>query len=148
MTLFHRRMIAAFGLIVLIFSGLVAYSLRVAPQMARESKLALDHFYSLCRARDYQSAHQMFSPHLQEAISQAQLQKEWTKFAVKNGPLSRWEKADKISMTGFGGSVCVFPPFVEFRHGAFGSKGTGTLVHVRMAPENGKWELERFNFLR
>ncbi|PQV65299.1 hypothetical protein B1R32_10137 [Abditibacterium utsteinense] len=148
MMTFSQRMIAAFALIAVLFGGLIAYTIRVAPQMGRESKVALDSFYARCRARDFAGARQMFSSHLQESISEAQLQTEWLKFAAKNGNLSRWEQADKVSINGFGGSVCVFPPFVEFRHAAFGAKGTGTLIYVRMVPQNGKWKLERFNFLR
>ncbi len=141
-------MIAAFGLIVLLFIGLIAYAIRVAPQMGRDSKVALDQFYARCRARDYKGARQMLSTRLQDSISEAQLGNEWAQFAAKNGNLARWEQADKVSINGFGGSVCVFPPFVEFRHGAFGSKGSGTLIYTRMVPENGDWKLERFNFLR
>ncbi len=148
MTPFQARMTAGFGFIVVVFIGLVAYSVRVAPQMGRDSKKALDNFYVLCRARNYEGARQMLSPRLQESITTAQLKGEWAKFAVKNGPLSRWEQADKVSINGFGGSVCVFPPFVEFRHAAFGAKGTGTLIYVRMVPQNDGWKLERFNVLR
>lgn len=148
MTSFHRRMFAAFGLIVVMFVGLIAYAVRVAPQMGRDSKTALDTFYARCRARDFDGAHQMLSRNLQGSLSRAQLQGEWTKFAAKNGQLSRWERANKVSINGFGGSVCVFPPFVDFRHAAFGAKGTGTLIYTRMKPENGVWKLEHFNFLR
>ena len=148
MTTFHQRMTAAFCLIVVTFLGLITYSIRVAPQMGRDSKVALDGFYRKCRLRDYRGARADFSVPLQESISAAQLEKEWTKFGARNGAFSRWEQADKVSINGFGGSVCVFPPFVDFRHAAFGSKGTGTLIYVRMKPENGVWKLERFNVLR
>lgn len=148
MTSFRARMMAALGLITLVFVGLVAYAVRVAPQMGRGSRVALDGFYEKCRAKNYEGARGQFSSRLQESISEAQLAKEWAKFAARNGEFSRWETADKVSINGFGGSVCVFPPFVEFRHAAFGKKGTGTLIYVRMVPESGKWKLERFNVLR
>lgn len=148
MTTFRGRMMAAFGLIVVAFLGLITYAVRVAPQMGRDSKIALDDFYRKCQTRDYQGARADFSAHLKESISEAQLDKEWTKFAARHGDFSRWEAANKVSINGFGGSVCVFPPFVEFRHAAFGKKGTGTLIYVRMVPENGTWKVERFNVLR
>ena len=145
---FRGRMVLAFGLIVSTFGGLVVYAARVAPQMGRESRSALEAFYQKCKAGDYRSARADFSTSLQQSISEAQLEREWAKFANRNGRLSRWETANKVSINGFGGSVCVFPPFVDFRHAAFGNQGTGTLIYVRMVPEDGKWRLERFNVLR
>lgn len=141
-------MIGAFGLIALVFVALIGYTLRVAPQMSRDSSAALDSFYAKCRARDYNGARGLMSASLRDSITPAQLETQWTQFAAKNGPLNRWEAANKVSITAFGGSVCVFPPFVEYRHAAFGQKGTGTLIYVRMVPENGAWKLERFNVLR
>lgn len=148
MTTFRARMMAAFAFIVVTFLVLITYTIRVAPKMGRDSKLALDGFYENCRARDYRSARAAFATHLQESISEAQLRTEWTKFAARHGAFSRVASTESVTITGFSGSVCVFPPFVDFHHAAFGTKGTGTLIQVRMVPENGKWKLERFNVLR
>lgn len=148
MNSFRMRMIAAFALIMVLFVGLVGYAARVAPRMGRDSAAALDGFYQRCRAKDYSGARAMMSSRLQDSNSEAQLRAEWTQFAARNGDFSRWELANKVSITGFGGSVCVFPPFVEFRHAAFGKKSTGTLTYARMVPENGSWKVERFNLLR
>lgn len=148
MNSFRGRMIAAFALIVVLFVALIGYAVSVAPRMGRDSALALENFYRKCRAKDYNGARDAMSSRLQDGISAAQLEREWTQFAARNGSFSRWEVASKVSINGFGGSVCVFPPFVEFRHAAFGKKGTGTLTYVRMVPENGAWKVERFNLLR
>ncbi len=148
MNSFRMRMAAAFGLIVVLFAGLIFYAARVAPRMGRDSALALNNFYEKCRAKDYDGARALMSSRLQDSNSEAQLNAEWSQFAARNGDFSRWELANKVSITGFGGSVCVFPPFVEFRHAAFGKLGTGTLTYVRMVPEDGSWKVERFNLLR
>ncbi len=145
---FRANIAVAAALIAVVFGGLIAYSVRVAPQMGRDSKRALDSFYAKCRARDFAGARALCSADLREGLSAAQLQREWTKFAAKNGPLTRWEVADKVSIQGFGGSVCLFPPFVDYRHAAFGAKNSGTLIYTRMVPENGGWRVERFNVLR
>ena len=145
---FRAQMTAAFALIVVVFVVLIAYTIRVAPQMGRESKIALDAFYQKCRAREFEAARSDFTSSLQQSVTPAQFRAEWSNFAAKNGSLSRWEVADKVTINGFGGSVCVFPPFVDFRHAVFGSKEKGTLIHVRMVPENGQWKVERFNVLR
>jgi hypothetical protein len=141
-------MLGGAAFIIVAFVGLVLYAMRVAPRMGRDSKIALDSFYTKCQNRDYSAAHAMFSQGLRSSISQTQLQKEWTKFTQRNGPLKKWEAANGVTISGFGGSVCVFPPFVDFRHGVSGTKGTGTLIYVRMIPEDGGWRLDRFNALR
>ncbi|HEX9998353.1 MAG TPA: hypothetical protein VGB45_14540 [Abditibacterium sp.] len=148
MNSFNQRMFAAGAFIVVTFVGLVVYAARVAPRMGRDSNTAVEQFYSRCRARDYEGAHAFFGSNLRPAISKAQLQKEWTKFEARNGALAKWESAGSISINGFGGSVCVFPPFVDFRHAVKGKSGKGTLIYIRMVPENDGWKLERFNVLR
>lgn len=148
MTKFHWRMVGAFGCIVVIFLGLITYVGRVAPKMARDSAQAVDVFYGRCRARDYEGAHALFSRQLSGSTSTAQLKAEWDRFEKQHGPMTGWKAATDVSISGFGGSVCVFPPFVDFRHGIIGAKGNGTLIYIRMVPEAGKWRVERFNVLR
>lgn len=148
MTQFHRRLVVAFGAIAVVFIGMLLYVGSVAPQMARDSNAAVNAFYARCRDRDYVGARAYLSGAAKDSISIAALEKEWRKFAERHGPLQSWQAADKVSIAGFGGSVCVFPPFVDFRHGVEGSKGTGTLIYIRAVPENGSWKIERFNVLR
>jgi hypothetical protein len=148
MTPFRLRMLAASGAITVIFLAMVLYVGSVAPKMARDSGIVVKTFYARCQARDYKGASALLSTIGKESITPAALEKEWRRFAVTNGPLKRWETADKVSIAGFGGSVCVFPPFVDFRHGVFGEKETGTLCYIRAVPENGAWKVERFTVLR
>jgi hypothetical protein len=147
MTKFKWRMLAGLGFIVVAFASLVLYSMRVAPKMGWESKLALNEFYVRCRSHNYKGAHAQLSSTLQANVTQDRLRAKWTEFEAKHGKLTKWAPAN-ISIKGFGGSICVFPPFVDFRHAVSGSKGTGTIIYVRMVPENGRWRLERFNFLK
>ncbi|RYG64655.1 hypothetical protein EON80_18835 [bacterium] len=147
MTNFRWRMLAAASLIVAIFVGLVGYSMRVAPRMQFDSKIALNEFLVRCQNHDYKGARQFLNSALTTDISETLLRSKWAEFEAKNGKIRNWKPAD-LSINGFQGSVCVFPPFVDFRHAVFGAKGTGTIIYIRMAPENGDWKLERFSFLR
>lgn len=148
MTSFHRNMAGAGAAIVLIFGALVLYAARVAPRMARDSHAALDAFYARCQQRDYAAARALCSRSLRSSLSEAQLARSWRDFEAKHGALQSWKVADDVSINAFGGSVCVFPPFVDYRHGVSGAKGSGTLIYIRMTPENGAWKVERFNVLR
>ena len=148
MKTFNQKMAAAAFFIFVVFVGLIIYAARVAPQMGRDSHAALENFYQKCRARDFDGAYAFFGTNLRAAIPQAQLEKEWAKFESRHGALAKWESAGSISINGFGGSVCVFPPFVDYRHAVKGKSGKGTLIYIRMVPESDGWKLERFNPLR
>ncbi len=148
MTTFHWRAVAAFGAIAVVFVGLLVYAGSVAPQMGRDSNRVVEAFYARCQARDYAGARAYLSESGKEGTGGAAFEKLWRKFEAKHGPLAKWEAANKVSIAGFGGSVCVFPPFVDFRHAVTGSKSTGTLIYIRVVPENGKWKIERFTVLR
>lgn len=147
MTIFTKRMLLAVVAILMVFGGLVLYGMRVAPRMDQESKLALNDFFTRCQQRDYDGAYGLVGQNLKSSLNEAQLKKAWQEFEAKHGRIRNWGPAD-ISIQGFGGSVCIFPPFVDSRHAVSGSKGSGTIVHVRMVPESGSWRLERLNFLK
>jgi hypothetical protein len=140
-------MFAAFGLIATIFVGSLGYAATAAPRMARDSKIALDAFYGKCQKRDYSGAHALLSQSLQASLSPTKLKSNWQQFEAKNGPLRGWKVADETSIKGFAGSVCLFPPFVDYRHAVRGAKGSGALIYLRLVPENGAWRVERFNVL-
>lgn len=147
MTKFAKRMLLAVIAILLVFGALVFYGMKVAPRMDYESKLVLNDFLIHCQQRDYQGAYSFVGQNLKPSLTEAQLKKAWQEFESKHGRIRNWGPAD-ISIQGFRGSVCVFPPFVDSRHAVSGSKGTGTIVYVRMVPEKGSWRLERLNFLK
>ena len=140
-----------FAVIFFIGLGLMAYAIRTAPRMSRDSEATLNAFYQKCQDHSYESAYQMLAPELKDSITQAQMADRFQQFEKNNGTIDKWAPSAGGSLT-FGGRVCLFPPFVDYTHRLMGVQkkeiGEATVVYIRMVPREGKWQLQRLSFMR
>ena len=140
-----------FGVVAVLFAALIFYALRTAPQMSRDSEIALDAFYARCQRHDYGGAYQMLAPELRDAITQREMAARFAQFEKTNGAIERWAPAAGGSIN-FGGRVCLFPPFVDYTHRLIGVQpktiGEATVVYLRLVPRDGKWRVQKLSFMR
>ena len=138
-------------LTVLLFVTFIAYAMRAAPRMLKDSNVALNAFYMSCQNHNYGRAYQMLAPELRDSLTQAQLAARWAEFEQKNGRLTKWEPSLGGSIT-FGGRTNFVPPFVDYTHRVSGQNpatmGTATVVYIRMVPRDGTWKLQKLSFMR
>ena len=139
------------AVIVLVFVAFMGYAMRAAPAMLKEADASLNAFYVRCQNHSYGRAYQLLSPELRESMTQADLAAAWQKYEKDNGRIRKWEPALGGSIT-FGGRTNFIPPFVDYTHRVTGTQektiGNATVVYIRMVPRDGKWQLQKFSFMR
>ena len=137
--------------VALLFAVLLGYALRTAPRMSRESGATLDAFYARCQGHSYARAYQLLAPELRDSLSEKELANRFRQFEKTNGKIEQWAPAAGGSLS-FGGRVCLFPPFVDYTHRLIGAQpkglGEATVVYVRLVPRDGKWQVQKLNFMR
>ena len=118
------------------FIGLFKYSMSAGPRMSWDSKLVLNEYFVRSQARNYAGAYQLTSQNLKSNLSVQSLTQQWQAFEKAHGGIKNWQPLR-------GGSVNIFPKFVESVYAVTGTKkGAGT-VWVRMIPENGAWRVDK-----
>lgn len=119
-----------------VFIGLFKYSMSAGPRMSWDSKLVLNEYFVRSQARNYAGAYQLTSQNLKSNLSLQALTQQWQAFEKAHGSIKNWKALR-------GGSVNIFPKFVESVYAVTGTKkGAGT-VWVRMTPENGAWRVDK-----
>ena len=118
------------------FIGLVKYSMYAGSRMSWDSKLVLNEYFVRSQSRDYAGAHQLLSRYLKSSLSVEALSQQWKPFEKAHGTIKNWQNLR-------GGSVNIFPKYVESVYTVTGyKKGAGT-VWVRMIPESGTWRVDK-----
>lgn len=118
------------------YLGLIKYSISAGPRMSWDSKLVLNEFYVRSQARDYNGAHQLLSQNLKSTLTVGTLSQQWQAFEKAHGPIRNWNGAP-------GGSVNIFPKYVQSVHTITGKKSGAGMAWVRMVPESGTWRVDR-----
>jgi hypothetical protein len=118
------------------FIGLVKYSMSAGSRMSWDSKLVLNEYFVRSQARNYAEAYQLTSQNLKSNLSVQSLTQQWQAFEKAHGAIKNWQPLR-------GGSVNIFPKYVESVYAITGKKSGAGTVWVRMIPENGAWRLDK-----
>ena len=118
------------------FIGLVKYSMSAGSRMSWDSKLVLNEYFVRSQSRDYAGAHQLLSRNLKSDLTTGAIGQQWQAFEKAHGSIRNWQPLR-------GGTINIFPKYVESVYAVTGKKtGAGT-VWVRMVPEGGNWRVGR-----
>lgn len=131
-----RRVILGSLVFLCVFAGLVKYTLSAAPKIEWESKLVLNEFLLRSQARNYTSAHQLFTSSLRSTRSVKVLSQDWKAFEKAHGPIRNWSHVSGMVSMGY-------PRFVESYYKIDGQKSGAGTIRVRLTPENGSWRIDR-----